>query len=289
MSWYYYDDDAQEAREAVRREIARRQKQGEGMKPLEAPGGSAKLVKQFWGKSWCLHLERYMDYASRLPRGRSYLRQGHVYDMEVQPGRIAAVVAGKSLYDVAITIAPLPTAEWERIKKRCAGQVGSLLDLLSGKLGDGVLQTICDGKEGLFPKAKEIRFNCSCPDYADLCKHAAAVLYGVGVKFDRDPALFFTLRKVDPAELIAQREDALATLPMADAALSGEDLSALFGIDLQAEAAPLPEPVRQVAKSSLVSKAAKQQSTRMAKGNNAHRKEVKKPKKEKPKPLPTQR
>ena len=241
MSWYYFSD-AKEAKARIKREIAKRQKKGEPFKVLEAPSGNTKLVKTFWGKAWNENLESYRDYEYRLPRGRSYLRQGNVYNLRIQPGKVTAVVAGSELYDVSVTIAPLTKGHWNAIKELCEGQVASMLDLLGGKLGDGVLKIITDPERGLFPKPKEIKFSCSCPDHADMCKHVAATLYGAGVKLDTQPDLFFILRSADPTELIST--NAITAPVTSDAALAGEDLSALFGIEIDApveEATPPPK------------------------------------------------
>lgn len=239
MSWYDYTD-AKEAKERIKREIAKRQKKGEPFKVLEAPSGNTKLVKTFWGKAWNDNLESYRDYEYRLPRGRSYLRQGNVYNLRIRPGKVTAVVAGSELYDVSITITPLTTGHWNAIKEQCESQVASMLDLLGGKLGDGVLKIITDPNRGLFPKAKEIRFSCSCPDHAEMCKHVAATLYGAGVKLDTQPDLFFALRSVDPTEIISAA--AITTPAATDDALAGEDLSALFGIELDEEVAEEAAP-----------------------------------------------
>lgn len=237
MSWYYFSD-AKESKARIKREIAKRQKKGESFAALDAPLGNTKLVKSFWGKAWNENLESYSDYEYRLPRGRSYLRQGNVYNLKIQAGKVTAVVAGSELYDVGVTIAPLTKAHWNAIKEQCGGQVASMLDLLAGKLGDGVLKIITDHEDGLFPKPKEIKFSCSCPDHAEMCKHVAATLYGVGVKLDTQPDLFFVLRSADPTELIATTT--LAAPATADAALEGEDLSAIFGIELDEIAEALP-------------------------------------------------
>lgn len=241
MSWYSYYDD-REQKEELRRKIAREGK----LKVLAAPQKNRKLANTFWGKAWCDQLESHSDYEYRLPRGRSYLRQGNVYNLSIEAGTVSATVAGSSLYEVAVTINPLASDDWQQIKDDCAGQVGSLLDLLGGKLGDDVLRTITDLERGLFPKPREMRFVCSCPDYADMCKHVAAVLYGVGVMLDNSPDLFFVLRSVDPSELLsAATEESLSAAGGTDAALADEDLSALFGISL--DSAALPEPVNQKA------------------------------------------
>lgn len=239
MSWDY--EEAQERKERLQREIAKRQKRGEKFEALPAPAGQKKLSTTFWGQAWCRNLESYQVYESRLPRGRSYLRQGNVYNLEIEPGKLSAVVAGSELYDTSITIKPLPKEQWQQIVESSAGQVGSMLDLLAGKLGDGLMKVLTDPEGGLFPKPKEILFNCSCPDHADMCKHVSAVLYGVGVLLDTKPELLFTLRGVDQAELLSNASSAAITDLSADTGdLAGVDLSAIFGIDLNMDV--LPEP-----------------------------------------------
>jgi uncharacterized Zn finger protein len=247
MSWYEYDYyDARERKADVQRKIEKLRKRGEKFEALAAPAGSRKLATTFWGKAWCEHLEKHKDYEHRLPRGRSYLRQGNVYNLAIEPGAVTATVAGSELYDVRITIKPLAPARWKSLKADCAGQVTSLLDLLGGRLGEGVLRTIADPEHGLFPEPREIRLVCSCPDAANMCKHVAAVLYGVGVQLDTRPELFFTLRSIDPAELLTTTaQEALADAHGTDAALAREDLSALFGIALSDEPPPpTPEPAK---------------------------------------------
>ncbi len=236
--WWSYQD-VEEQKKQVQREIAKRKKRGEKFEVLPAPAGQKKLSTTFWGQSWCRNLESYQDYESRLPRGRSYLRQGKVYDLEIEPGRLSAVVAGSELYDTSITIKPLPKKQWQQIVESSAGQVGSMLDLLAGKLGDGLMKMLTDPDDGLFPKPKEIHFNCSCPDHADMCKHVSAVLYGVGVLLDTKPELLFTLRNVDQAELLSNASSAAITdLSTSTGDLAGADLSAIFGIDLSTEVIP---------------------------------------------------
>lgn len=231
MSWD--QEEVNESRERVQREINKRRARGEPLIPLEAPQKSRKLGQTFWAQAWCRNLESYQHYEQRLPRGRSYLRQGKVLDLAIEPGTLSAVVAGSELYDTLIHIQPLESDHWQEIVQVGQGQVNSLLDLLAGKLGDGLMQILTHPEQGLFPKPKEIRFHCSCPDHADLCKHASAVLYGVGVLLDTRPELLFTLRGVDQADLLASAgTSSAATLGQSEGDLQGTDLSALFGIDL---------------------------------------------------------
>ncbi len=234
MWWSYEDVREQKAR--MEREIAKRVKRGETFEVVAAPSGNKKLCTTFWGQAWCKNLEAYQEYESRLPRGRSYLRQGRAYNLAIEQGSLSAVVAGSELYDTRIEIKALPKARWAKIVEESAGEVGSMLDLLAGKLGDGLMQVLTDTERGLFPKPKEIRFDCSCPDFADMCKHVSAVLYGVGVMLDTQPELLFTLRGVDQAELLVDAGEAtVADLAGGEGELAGADLSALFGIDLGGE------------------------------------------------------
>jgi uncharacterized Zn finger protein len=246
MSWYQYGD-RRETKAGVQRDIERRRNRGEEFEQLTLTAKGANIASTFWGKAWCRQLQTYQDYESRLPRGRSYLREGNVYNLKIGPGLITGIVAGSALYDVSVRIESLDKSDWEVLKENCAGQVGSMLDLLAGRLGDDVLRTVTDPKSGLFPRSNELRFSCTCPDWADMCKHVSAVLYGVGVKLDTAPDLFFVLRSVDPTELLSgTAQETLGAIDSTDAALVGEDLGALFGIELapepSAETQPLESP-----------------------------------------------
>lgn len=234
--WWSYED-VREQKERLQREIAKRKKRGEKFEPLAAPAGQKKLCTTFWGQVWCKNLESYQQYESRLPRGRSYLRQGNVYNLEIESGKLTAAVVGSELYETNIHIQPLPKKRWKQIVEAGAGQIESMLDLLAGKLGDGLMRILTDPQDGLFPKPKEIRFDCTCPDHADMCKHVSAVLYGVGVMLDTKPEMLFTLRGVDQAELLSNASGAAITDISADSGdLAGADLSAIFGIDLTTDA-----------------------------------------------------
>ncbi|MGH8301079.1 MAG: SWIM zinc finger family protein [Steroidobacteraceae bacterium] len=206
-------------------------KSGRALAPVAV--NSRKIASSFWGKAWCDNLESYRDYEYRLPRGRSYLRNGAVLDLKIEAGQIAATVSGSSLYQVEITIKPVAAAHWSRLKAQCAGQVGSVIELLEGRLSDRVMQIITHREQGLFPGLKEIEMSCSCPDWATMCKHVAAVMYGIGARLDSQPELLFTLRKVDHGELIAAASDLETTGRGARRkTIAGEDLGSVFGIEL---------------------------------------------------------
>ena len=142
------------------------------------------IASTFWGKAWCENLERYSDYANRLPRGRTYVRNGSVVDLALLPGKVAARVSGSRLYTVTIEVTPLAKARWKALCKDCAGAIDSVVELLQGRFAKGVMERLCHAKTGLFPAPAEIRFACTCPDWASMCKHVAASLYGVGARLD---------------------------------------------------------------------------------------------------------
>jgi uncharacterized Zn finger protein len=208
--------------------------------PVATTGRKRQLASTFWGKAWCVNLERYADFANRLPRGRAYLRNGSVLDLAIAEGRIEAYVAGSELYRVTIGIAPLSKTRWRRVVTRCAGRIGSLVSLLRGELSDDVLAVMTHAKDGLFPEPREMTLDCSCPDQAALCKHIAAVLYGVGIRLDARPELFFTLRRVEQAELLSSATAGAVSQrrPIAGKRIAHDQLSTVFGIDLEDTPAP---------------------------------------------------
>jgi len=238
MSWWSFTrkPSVLERRRSAARDgqrLAQRLAKSGGRKPSPVLIEGRAIARSFWGKAWCENLESYRDYEYRLPRGRSYARNGAVLDLAVEGGKIAAVVSGTSLYDVEIKIKPVAPARWARLKSQCAGEVGSLIELLEGRLSERVMRLITHRDEGLFPKPAEIQMSCSCPDWATMCKHVAAVMYGVGARFDREPELLFTLRKVDQSELIAAATnlEVSARAPKRKT-LAAEDLGSVFGIEL---------------------------------------------------------
>ena len=221
-----------EQRARARREMAKLKKKGKHLQPVEIEGRT--IARSFWGKGWCDHLESFSDFANRLPRGRRYVRNGSVCHLGIRPGHVEAIVSGSDVYYVTIQITQLEAATWKSIKAKCAGQIGSLLELLQGKLSREVMGVVTERDHGLFPKPREIGLHCSCPDWATMCKHVAAALYGVGHRLDHQPDLLFLLRDVDAAELIAT-EIALPGREVTSDVLADEALSDIFGIDLDTE------------------------------------------------------
>jgi len=226
--------------------MASLRKKGVDIQPVEIDG--RKIAKTFWGEAWCDHLESFSDYDNRLPRGRTYVRNGSVCHLEIKKGEVLAKVAGSELYNLRIKIKTLPKKKWNDVKQRCSGRIGSLLELLQGKLSSHVMEVVTDRNSGLFPLPGEISLNCDCPDWATMCKHVAAVLYGVGVRLDQQPELLFRLRGVDHEELIAADAEAAvsaATSRGKSKRLAGDDLSDVFGIELDStEATPATAATR---------------------------------------------
>ncbi|MDR2352598.1 MAG: SWIM zinc finger family protein [Deltaproteobacteria bacterium] len=235
------------------------------LEPVSVQG--RKIATTFWGKAWCDHFESMADYENRLPRGRTYVRGGAVNHLKLSPGNISALVSGTDLYEVKVEISPLPQKNWETIKNYCHGKISTMVDLLMGKFSPEVMEVVCDPKEGLFPNPGEIKFTCSCPDSAILCKHVAAVFYGVGNRLDTSPELLFIMRQVDPLELLTIKAgDLLDKDHPKDDELFMDDLGALFGVELDFEEEIQKKKSRGSPKSVLTSKAptqgaAKQTST----------------------------
>jgi len=220
-----------ERRAKAQKAVAKLMKKGGKISPVTIEGRT--LARTFWGKAWCNHLESFSDYENRLPRGRSYVRNGFVVHLNVDEGQIEALVQGSSLYKVKIDIKTLDPQKWAFILKNCSGQIDSVIELLQGKFSSGVMKIIVDQQNGLFPSPKEISLDCSCPDWADMCKHVAAVLYGVGSRLDREPELLFKLRKVDHMELINKAGiKTPATRSAKSKIIKDSDLSEIFGIDI---------------------------------------------------------
>jgi uncharacterized Zn finger protein len=256
-----------ERRRKAAREMEKLKKKGHPVSPVVIEGRT--IAKTFWGKAWCDNLERYGDFANRLPRGRTYVRNGSVVDLQIEGGEVKAYVSGSEIYQVVVKVTPVSKKRWQSICTDCAGAIDSLVELLQGRFSKGVMERLCSQGSGLFPSPQEVKLSCSCPDWASMCKHVAAALYGIGARLDQQPQLLFKLHKVDEKELIAKAGKGLplggkALTP--EKALGGEDLSAIFGLEMaQATNAPpsmpvpvaSPERVRKQAKKKAMAKDAR--------------------------------
>ena len=235
MAWYEWRPyvPVAERRRSATRDIARLKKKGEPIAPVVIQG--RKIARSFWGKAWCDNLERYSDFANRLPRGRTYVRNGSVMDLQLGRGTVEALVSGSDLYRISVVIAPLPKSRWQAVVRDCAGKIGSLVELLQGKFSRAVMEMLIRQETGLFPSAKEIAFECSCPDWAAMCKHVAATLYGVGARLDAEPELFFRLRRVDQLDLLTAASSGTSLAAQGGGTrkrIAETALAEVFGIEL---------------------------------------------------------
>jgi len=239
MGWYGWSPYVPVAVRRARalKKMEKLRKKGRHIQPVEIQGRN--IAQTFWGEAWCDHIESFSDYANRLPRGRTYVRNGSVCHLDITKGRVNAMVAGSELYKVNITVKTLPRKKWIDVKTRCAGQIGSLLELLQGRLSKNVMTVVTDRSKGLFPLPSEISLNCNCPDWAVMGKHVAAVLYGVAARLDEKPELLFLLRGVDHEELISA-EVGVATAAGETKAgrkrIADDALADVFGIEMSQEA-----------------------------------------------------
>jgi uncharacterized Zn finger protein len=278
MSWNYYGFrpyvSVAERRRKAAKAMAKLAKNGKPIRPVQIEGRT--IARSFWGKAWCDNLESYMDYANRLPRGRTYVRNGSVVHLDIRSGEIEATVSGSELYKVNISIAPAAKAKWKRLCHECSGAIGSLVELLRGRFSDHVMGIITRKETGLFPAPTEIELKCSCPDWATMCKHVAAVLYGVGARLDQSPELLFTLRSVNHEELITQAataSDLAGKTTSAGPELAESEIGAVFGIELDPQTAttatPAPAPAKARRKAKRPAPRKRRAKTKLRKGRAA--------------------
>lgn len=252
--WQPYVSVAQRRLEALQK-INKLRKAGKEIEPIEI-GARKPIAKSFWGKGWCDHVESFRDFSNRLPRGRTYARNGSVCHLGIGKGQVEALVSGSALYEVEVEISQLPAATWKKLQARCHGHIGSLVELLQGRLSHEIMGVVTDQKKGLFPSSRQITYSCNCPDWASMCKHVAAVIYGIGARLDTRPELLFLLRGVDHEDLISAEAAAGALEGKANQGtrrrtLATADLGGVFGVDLEHEnadknavAGDSPEPRR---------------------------------------------
>jgi uncharacterized Zn finger protein len=258
-----------ERRRKAQREVAKLAKKGGTIRPIAIAGRT--IARTFWGKAWCDNLEAYSDYSNRLPRGRTYVRNGSVVHLEVGSGEIQALVSGSELYRIKIRIHPTAPAKWQQLCQECAGGIGSLVELLQARLSDRVMGILTRPSTGLFPAPSEIKMACSCPDSAALCKHLAAVLYGVGARLDENPEMLFLLRSVDYEELIQQATNAkgLAGKAAAGPEIAETDLADVFGLELAHSPVATGTAASKVPAASPVAKATSPRSVQPARAQPA--------------------
>jgi uncharacterized Zn finger protein len=244
--WQRYESVG-EKRAKAEKKRAMLAKKNPCIKPVLIEGSA--IARSWWGKAWNANLERYSDYSNRIGRGRSYVRNGAVLDLCIEEGEIRALVQGSRArpYEVCITIAPLAKKTLKAIEDVCAGKLESVSELLEGKFPRALDELFTAKGDGLFPAPREIEFECSCPDWASMCKHVAAALYGVGARLDAEPSLFFVLRGIGLNDFVSRAVEhkSKALIARSDnkssRVIEGADISAMFGIEF---AATTPSPGR---------------------------------------------
>jgi uncharacterized Zn finger protein len=246
MNWFRPYVSVAERKAKAEKKLDSLRANGCHIEPLGELSHRMKIATSFWGRSWCEHLESFSDYENRLPRGRTYVRNGSVMHLAIESGHIHAMVQGSELYELKVQIDPLPEEKWQAIQTKCRGKLGSLIELLQGKISSEIMAIVTDKHAGLFPSPKEIHLNCNCPDWATMCKHVAAVLYGVGARLDSAPELLFKLRGVDHEALISagNADMSLTGTPGARRrrTLDAQSVSDVFGISVEeSDVHPTPE------------------------------------------------
>lgn len=228
-------------RAKAKRQLDKLRKKYPNLRPILLEGSA--LAKTWWGKAWNKNLERYADFSNRIGRGRSYVRHGAVLDLQISAGKVAALVQGSDSqpYQVEIDIKPITKAQWKRIIHAVSGELASLEQLLQGCFPKTLQAIFTADKKGLFPTPKEISLSCDCPDSATMCKHVAAVLYGIGTRLDEDPLLFFVLRQAHVEDLITQAVQDQSNKLLKQAkrkstrVIDDSELGDVFGIDLDTQ------------------------------------------------------
>jgi len=238
MSYYGFPEyvSVAEKKEKAEKAIEKLKKKGENIEPVQVEGRI--LAKTWWGKAWNLNLESYADYSNRIARGRSYLRNGAVLDLKIAKGNSIALVQGSTSkpYTVSINIDTLIKSKWKQVIDLCNHKIDSLEQLVEGKFPKEFEILFTEKKYGMFPSPKEIQFHCNCPDGAYMCKHVAAVLYGIGTRLDKDPMLFFELRDMDAQELIKKSMESKLENMLKNAnkkskrEIASEDIFDIFGV-----------------------------------------------------------
>jgi uncharacterized Zn finger protein len=279
-----YDNDwrpyipVAERRRLAAKKIAKLKRAGRMISPVEIAG--RKITTTFWGNAWSQNLESYSDYANRLPRGRTYVRNGSLVDLQIDVGRVQALVSGSEIYEVDIEIKLLAKARWIKVKGQCAGQIASLVEMLQGSISKGVMEIVTRKGTGLFPAPRDISFDCTCPDWATMCKHVASALYGVGIRLDHRPELLFTLRGVDPVEMVDAAIDRPmpASWPRSGRRLESGELSSVFGVDIVnvADAGPNIAASRKKADSGPSRKVRKNSTARKTQAKRSGKKSARK-------------
>ena len=198
---------------------------------------SKNISCEWWGQQWCQNIGKYADYANRLERGRTYIRKQAVESLELKDRYIAARVKGSYFpyYDVVVEVDPLREDKVSEVLE----QIKDISLITNGYVSNDYYN-LFTVKEGLFPDTNEIRFSCTCPDCASMCKHVAAVLYAFGSILDKDPLALFKLRGVEVEtyfdkklyETANKMFQSISSFSSDERTISEDDISNVFGLDI---------------------------------------------------------
>ena len=179
-------------------------------KGIKAKSKRGDFTKSWWAKRWLAAMEQVMD-RGRLQRGRSYARKGQVLSLEEGKGQVKAKVQGsqRTPYKVTIELTPLSEKDWAKVLAALAERPYFVAQLLAGEMPQEIQEAFQAAKLDLFPGRRELSQDCSCPDWADVCKHLAAVHYILAERFDEDPFLLFRLRGKTQDAVLAALGDGL--------------------------------------------------------------------------------
>ena len=236
MGWYSFREYVPVSRkkEKAVKQMEKLRKKDSDLSPVVIEG--RKIAKTWWGNAWCVNLESYADFSNRIGRGSSYVKNGFVIDLKIYEGLVTGKVMGTRLYTVNIKIDLLSAARKASIIEMIGRRIESVSDLVDGKFPKDFGELFLTQSKGIFPAPYEIHMDCTCPDWADMCKHVAAVLYGVGARLDQDPLLFFKLRGVDVNAFIkASIDEKMGSLlknagKTTKRVIKSADISEIFGI-----------------------------------------------------------
>jgi len=233
---YYEYIPVAKRRENAKKQVEKLKKKNPDLAPIEIQGRN--IANTWWGKAWNKNLENYADYTNRIARGRSYVRNGAVLDLKIETGLVRALVQGseRKPYSVEIKVKPLAKETWDGILGVCNHKIDSMSALVEGRFPKELGELFTLKGNGLFPAPKELQFSCSCYDWAQMCKHVAAALYGIGARFDEDPTLFFKLRNINFEALLKKTiEQKMQSLlenseQKSKRVMDDEDITGLFGL-----------------------------------------------------------
>ena len=235
--WGYHEyETVAEKMAKAKKQLDKLKKKNPDMCPIVIEGRT--IAKSWWGKAWTKNLESYADYSNRIGRGKSYVKNGFVLDLKIEEGLVNALVCGSrsAPYEISVEIKPLTKDKLEKMTKLCNNRINGLEELIEGKFPQALEDLFTKKEEGLFPSSKEIKFGCSCPDWAYMCKHVSAVLYAIGAKFDSDPTLFFKLRGIEFKLFLAKTvEEKMGSMlknagKQTERIISDQDAAELFGV-----------------------------------------------------------